>query len=264
MLSLLHRCIATLIFLLAAPAHAWSNEACHLNLGWSRWEPFHYIAADGRMTGIDHALMTEATRRMDCSLSWKELPRARALVALREGQIDGLAGLTRTAGREAFGLFSDTFRTGRNVLVVRKGEAARWRFSSLRELAASNFRLGTQQGASFSQEYEELVDSGTLGNRLVPLTTGESALMMLVHGRIDGYIDGRIVHWRRARTMKVADQVEEHSLAIDSHQAHVLFSRRTVKPELVARFNAALATMAADATIERLMNADYPQSAPFP
>ncbi|WP_404326208.1 substrate-binding periplasmic protein [Aerophototrophica crusticola] len=147
-----------LLLLAVLPAEA---ADCALRFAWWPWEPYHYLDEDGRMRGIDHALVTEAARRAGCSVTWEQVPRRRSLVLVQEGLIDAVAGLGVTAERQAMGRFSRPLRSGLNVLLVRKGEADRFPATRLADLAGQGFRLGVIAGARHSEEIDRFV--GTRG-----------------------------------------------------------------------------------------------------
>ncbi|MFC7334228.1 substrate-binding periplasmic protein [Rhodocista pekingensis] len=243
-----------LSFLPASAVRA--DGPCHLTFGWTSWEPYQYRMEDGRLEGIDLRLVKEATRRMGCALEWEEGPRSRLLARLREGRIDAIAGLSHTDEREAFGLYSHPYREGANVLVVRRGESGRWRCRTLEELAGLDFRLGVILGAMPSREFETMLLSGRLARVAVQVPTVETARAMLQRGRIDGYFDGALVLQRLLASGRV-EGMEAHPLSL-ANDAYVLFSRRSVTPETVGRFDAALDAMAADGSRESIIAAPYP------
>lgn len=234
------------------PAEA---AACALRFAWWPWEPYHYLDGAGQMRGVDHALVEEASRRMGCAVTWEQVPRKRSLVLLQEGLVDAVAGLGVTSERREIGHFSRPLREGRNVLLVRKGEAGRFPATRLADLAGQDFRLGAIAGARHSEEVDRFLDDPRMADRVVGVPNSESALTMLARGRLDGYVDGAEVARRLVARLGLADMVEAHPLRLEGATAHVLFSRVSVDPELVARFDAALATMEADGTAARLVQA---------
>lgn len=246
--------LAALAVLLTLAILPGSAAACVLRFAWSEWAPYHYRGADGRPTGIDHALVTQAMRRMGCTLEWVEMPRNRAVNMLREGRIDAIAGLGMTEDRLEYSLFSAPLRPGRNVLLVRRGESTLFPFPTLEELADSPFRLGVIGGARYSQEYERLLEAGRLEDNNVTVPSFEAALSMLMRNRIDGFIIGDQVARHLVRSRQEEQEVEFHPMPIQTGTAYVMFSRRTVDHDLVRRFDEALAEMEADGTTEHILN----------
>ncbi|WP_119679252.1 substrate-binding periplasmic protein [Indioceanicola profundi] len=237
----------TALFFLSTPHQA--AASCTLRFAWSAWEPFHYRAPDGTMQGLDYELVGEAARRMGCAVLWHEMPRGRAVALLKEGRMDAMAGVTLTGERLAFARFSRPLRPGRNVLLVRKGETGRFPFSGLEQLADSHFRLGSNPASRYSPIHAELVEQGRLDDNAIPVPAEENALTMLLRDRIDGFITGRLIAERMLRDGDMAGRVEIHPMHIEVSMAHVMFSRASVAPEVVAGFNRALESMAADGTL---------------
>lgn len=226
---------------------------CHLRFALADLPPFQTLK-DGKPAGIDVELVAEAARRIDCRVEWEQTPRQRAMVLLQEGKVDAVAGVARTAEREAFGIYSTPLRHGRNVLVVRRGEAERFPLTSLRDLAGTSFRLGVVQGSRYSQEFEDLVNGGALAGNLVAVQSGESAMAMLMRDRIDGFLDGYRVAMARADRMDMADRVEAHPMPVSGPEAYVVFSvAAQLDPSIPARFDAALTAMRADGTVTRIV-----------
>lgn len=229
-------------------------SACKLRFAWADLPPYQSATADGRPTGIDVELIAEAARRMPCALEWEMVPRMRAIILVQEGKVDALAGVARTAEREQFGIFSQSFRRGRNVLIVRKGTSARYPFRSLTELAEHSFRVGVTSGTKYSQEYEDLNQRGALVDNLIPIQSGDSALAMLTRERIDGFLDGYRVAMYRAEQLGVTALIEVHPMRISEHEAYVVFSRAAnIDPAIITRFNAVILGMQADGTVTRMV-----------
>lgn len=242
---------------LSLPARAQTAPAadgCRLRFAVTDMPPYQVITPDGPPHGIDIQLMAEVGRRMPCAVEWVTVPRMRAMVMLQEGKVDAMPGVARTQEREAFGLFSQPLRQGRNVLIVRKNMSASFPLDSLTALAASNFRLGVIAGSKYSQEFEDLLQSGALADNLVILQNGDSAMTMLLRGRIDGFLDGYRIAMARAAQMGQPDAVEAHPMTVSAHSAYVIFSIAAhIDPARITRFNAVLLGMQADGTVDRIV-----------
>lgn len=242
--------------LLLLPGVALAASGCRLHIVWAELPPYQTMGSDGRPAGIDIELVTEAAKRMPCAVEWELAPRARALLLVQEGKADAVVGVARTAEREAFGIFSQPIREGRNVLVVRKGDGRRFAYANLTELAATGFRLGVTSGSKYSQEFEDLTRNGALADNIVTVQNGESAMAMLLRDRIDGFLDGYRIAMGRADQMRMRDDIEVHPMFINEHKAFALFSRASgVDAAVITRFNATIMGMQADGTTARIFSA---------
>lgn len=242
------------LFALSANARE-SAGACHMQFVWAELPPYQTLGPEGKPTGIDIELVMEAARRMPCTIDWELAPRARAVLLVQEGKADAIVGVARTAEREAFGIFSQPIREGRNVLIVRKGDIKSHPYNSLTELAATGFRLAVTSGTKYSQEFEDLARSGALADNIVTVQNGESAMAMLLRDRVDGFLDGYRIAIDRAEQMEMRDDIDVHPMFINEHKAFALFSRTSgINPATITRFNAVMLGMQADGSTTRIIS----------
>ncbi|MFV3128100.1 substrate-binding periplasmic protein [Niveispirillum sp. KHB5.9] len=228
---------------------------CHMQFVWAEMPPYQTLGGDGKPTGIDIELVAEAARRMPCTIDWELAPRARAVLLVQEGKADAIVGVARTAEREAFGIFSQPIREGRNVLIVRKGDAKSFPYNSLTELSASGFRLGVTSGTKYSQEFENLSRGGALADNIVTVQNGESAMAMLLRDRIDGFLDGYRIAINRAEQMGMRGDIDVHPMFVNEQKAFTLFSRTSgINPATITRFNAVMLGMQTDGTTNRIIS----------
>jgi ABC-type amino acid transport substrate-binding protein len=80
-------------------------------------------------------------------------------------------------------------------------------------------------------------------------------LRKLIHGRIDGILaDDVTVVMAAAKALGLHERLEKHPLAISGNVSHLLFSKRSVDPALVAAVNARLAAMKSDGRLQRILD----------
>ena len=232
-----------------------ADNHCILRFAWVDLPPYQFPDPDGTIKGIDHDLVTEAARRAGCTVTWLHAPRPRALMMVQEGQVEAISGVARTPERERIGIYSHLLRRGRNVLVLRREEAGQYFFTDLAGLADSRFRLGVVSGTRYSDEYERLLRAGRLADNLVTVSGGESAIAMLLRGRIDGFLEGYRVATERLERMGLRDQVVFHPMKVAGDEAFILFSRAAaIDPAIIDRFNRALVAMQEDGTTARILD----------
>ncbi|HYC06133.1 MAG TPA: transporter substrate-binding domain-containing protein [Azospirillaceae bacterium] len=242
--------LAALLLCVLLPAGA-ARADCALRMAWTPWEPFFISTPDGP-AGIDHDLAVEAARRVGCAVIWQEMPWVRAIAMMKSGLVDALVGVQPTQERGALGRLVGPLRGGRNVLYVRRGEAARWPLASLSDIPGTRFRLGIQRGSRYSQEYETLLASGRLAPNLMEANGSAGGLTMLARGRVDGFLEGETVGTHLARRLGLTDQLEIHPMPVSASDAFMLLSTTTVPPDRADRLQQALDAMRADGTVERI------------
>jgi polar amino acid transport system substrate-binding protein len=251
------RCFRSLISAVLAlmVITGWSGnaEACRLRVAWNDFPPYQFLNSAGVLDGIDTRLMNEAASRMGCTVIWQDLPRQRSLVLIREGVVDVRLGASWTVERATYAHYSRPIRNGINAFFVRKGEVGKLPYTSLLALAEAKVKIGAQLGTRYSSEFEQLFREGKFGDSIAYAASTENAFQMLLHNRVEGIFDGQLTgRWELMR-LGVESQVEEHRGLQIEGVAYAIFSRRSVDPELVDRFDQAIAAMRSDGTHARIM-----------
>lgn len=92
-----------LALLLGLPLVAAAEEFAPLRVAVdNNWPPFRMSDAQGQLRGLDFDLLDELSRRTGLRFEIQVVPWARTLAAMRNGQVQMMTGLARTAERETF------------------------------------------------------------------------------------------------------------------------------------------------------------------
>ena len=127
--------------------------AVPLRGGWYPWDPYQY--RDYRrgvpvLTGFDVEIERALERILGVEILLPEIAWNAHLEALAAGTADIAAGATKSEARSAFAYFSKPYRSETDVLILRKGAAGRYAFSTIDEMletfAKQKFRLGVVAG----------------------------------------------------------------------------------------------------------------------
>ena len=189
---------------------------------------------------------------MGCVPRFVEIPWARALKELAAGRLDIVAGALKTPEREAIAWFSAPINLSPNLLFLQSRAATRYPLARLADLRHTSLRIGTEPGVHFGAEYGALLDDPAFVARLHVVPDRPRAWRMLNAGRIDGVIADQATAIVSGTELPVLDDRLVPVLVLSAEPAHVMLSRRSIDAGFVARFDAALASMRADGTLERL------------
>jgi polar amino acid transport system substrate-binding protein len=130
-----------------------NTRADPLRGGWYPWDPYQY--RDYRhgvpvLTGFDVEIERALERILGVEILLPETAWNAQLEALAAGTADIAAGATRSEARSAFAYFSKPYRSEADVLILPKGAAGRYAFSTIDEMletfAKQKFRLGVVAG----------------------------------------------------------------------------------------------------------------------
>jgi polar amino acid transport system substrate-binding protein len=249
------------IALMARPAVADNDQA--LTGGWFHFAPYSYIETEQGFPlwkGFDVELVSEIAKRAGYAVSfpgentWSDL-----MQGIERGDVDIVAAATRTPEREAFAYFSDPYRTDTVALILPKGMSASLPAATDVELVdlfkQKSLRLGVEAGAAFpSQAVRLFLADPANADRIVVQKSVHDLLQRLRDGHIDGYLTDRIVAATFIRANDAADEVEEHPLLLDG-DIHLMFSRASVAPDVVAAFNRAIRSVHDNGTFRRVNEA---------
>lgn len=205
--------------------------------------PFSYIRTDTReAVGWDYDALNEFARRLNFRPDFREIAWDSLIQGVATGQFDLAAdGITITEERARIVDFSAPYLTVRQRLLIRADEA---RFTDLPSLVATPAaRIGAQKGNTNYTVSEKLV-----GPRRVVAYDGFGELIQALLGRdvdaivLDDITGYGFVRLHAGKLRLTADTFEEQELGL-------IFPKNS---PLRAPFDAALAAMKSDGTLERI------------
>jgi polar amino acid transport system substrate-binding protein len=166
------------------------------------------------------------------------------LEALAAGTADIAAGETRSEARSAFAYFSKPYRSETDVLILPKGAARRYAFSTIDEIlesfAKQKFRLGVVAGFVYADSrVNAFIADPTNEDFIVPTGSDAQNLQNLLAGITDGFLADRIAAATTAWRLHQGARIEEHGLRF-STDIHFMLSRATQTPQMLARLDAAI------------------------
>lgn len=228
--------------------------SCELRFGWEAYVPYQFAREDGEVTGADIVLMQEVAAAIGCAVVFKEMPWARNLLELESGATDVAMSASWTPERAEYAYFSNPYRRTEVAIFVRRGMASQYRLSALSEIPVIGFRLGVILGYFYGREFEELRQDPAFAAQLDPAADYQTNIRKLLLGRIDGFLADDVAVMRaEANALGVADRVERYPLPLPGDELYMMFSRRTVAPELVAAVNRELYDMKLHGRIQTIL-----------
>lgn len=217
------------------------------------WEPYEYLGLNGSgssVKGFDVELTRELFEPLDYGVKLVQMEDVRThRPAIENGSIDFTTS-PRVPELERYALFSDPIRRETEVLFVRLGEENSFRFQSVGELIdllrRRKLRLGVMRGLSYTPAaLREFIAAGTKTGMVAEVETPGELVHALADARsIDAFILDRLAGETAAQQKSNHQRLEPVALPAEcSLDICLMFSRKTVPPALVARFNENLAEM---------------------
>ncbi len=204
--------------------------------------PFNYIdPSTGEPAGWDYDALGEICSRLNCTPEFEATGWEGMIIAVSEGQFDLAAdGITITEERAQQVDFSDGYISVEQRLLTRLDED---RFATLEEFEAGDFVVGTQTGTTNF----ETASAAYGEDRIVAFSDFPLAIQALIAGDVDAVIidDTAGVGYQGEN----ADQLKLLDGSLASDELGFVFPKGS---DLVAPFNAALASMEEDGTLDAL------------
>ncbi|HTP07909.1 MAG TPA: transporter substrate-binding domain-containing protein [Anaerolineae bacterium] len=211
--------------------------------------PFNYVRLDnGKAEGWDYDALAEICKRLNCKPTFREMAWDGMIEAVRQGQLN-LAGegVTITPDRAKVVDFSDPYAQVDQRVMVGKDAA----ITSLNDFKTNTkLKIGTQKGTTNYDEAIKVVGE----SRVVAYDTFGDAVQALINGDVNGVmIDDT------AGQGYVGVNADKIKLLPESAVSQPLGFIFTKGSPYVAPFNAALAAMRADGTLQKLQDKWFPK-----
>ena len=195
------------------------------------------VIIDDKLVGFHIELLEQAGALIDVQVTFRNLPWARALSAVKQGEVDAITYISKTPEREKNIIFlhdniiSESIyyfleRTDRENRVLFNGE--------LEELEL--YIIGIQRGYAYSREFDQ-----STSLKKLTFNSVEQMISLLTSGRIDL----AILTEAEYEVLKHTDEFKriralEHPLT--HTQNYIAFSKKRELDEMAERFSQALKT----------------------
>ena len=240
--------ITQLMALLLSPAAALAQEGTKvLRCGWYPWDPYQYT--DERhgikqLTGLDVQLVRAVFSRIGYEVSYEEVGWKQHQLDIKNGTRDIAAGAFKNPERAQYAYYSAPYRKETDVVYVRKGEQSRFRYGSATELLTwlrqRRMRLGVISGFYYGPELAQYIADPANASRIVSVANDVANFQNLLDHKVDAFVADRLVGETLAWKHGWQLAAESLSPPVYSEDIHVIFSKKTVTPQLVEAFNSSL------------------------
>jgi polar amino acid transport system substrate-binding protein len=230
-----------------------NNPSCELTMGWDPWEPYQYLAPDNQVKGLEIELITSIAKNAGCSLKFVQDDWVHLLAGIKDGTVDILGGASKAASREAFAQFSAPYRHESFVLYVRSGQLEALSDKSLKQLLDNKFRLGVTEEYIYGDEIADIQDDAALASQVVTVPITEVNYYNLTQNQIDGFLEDPFVAAYTIKRKGLSKQVVASNIRVSSGNVSIMFSKKSVKPEIVEAFNKGLQAIQKSGIYEKIL-----------
>ncbi|MBQ6118333.1 MAG: basic amino acid ABC transporter substrate-binding protein [Clostridia bacterium] len=202
--------------------------------------PYEFVAEDGTYAGIDVEIANAVAEKLGKTVEVKDMEFDSLIPAVAGGSIDFvMAGLTVTDERKETVDFSDTYATGVQVIIVKEDSE----IASADDLEGK--KIGVQAGTT-----GDIYVTGDYGQENVSqFNNGSLAVQALINGQVDCVV----IDNEPAKNFVAANEgLKILGTEYITEDYAAAFSKENT--ELHDQFNAALAELIADGTVQTIID----------
>lgn len=221
-----------------------SAAAEHLRLVGDAWPPFTDKALSGSGLAVD--LVSTALRRAGHSTEYVQVPWARVLRGLQQGDYDIIVAAWYSDARSRYGQYSKPYLTNRIRFLRRTG--APIEFQGLDSLLPHS--IAVVRGYSYAPEFD--ADARLNKVRVLEFAMGAR---MLAAGRVQLTLEDELVaqYHLNSDLREIRDAVELIEPPLSENGLHILMRRsHPLHAQIVAEFDREIQAMQADGSYQRL------------
>tara|TARA_B100000674_G_scaffold282331_1_gene233687 strand:- start:5332 stop:6111 length:780 start_codon:yes stop_codon:yes gene_type:complete len=204
------------------------------------YSPFSMKDENGFAVGIDNVFISKVLKSLGCDIRFMFMPWKRSLYAVKHGDVDILPSASYTEERAKYGLFSVPYRNDVIGFVVRNGDAGRIGLSSLDDVIAQNLVIGHVRSAYRGEAFEEFKNSPEGSKHVSDVSVGPHGLQLLLANRVDLLLGIPAAYVAQAEQQGLGSTVEEHPFILAREPVRLMFSAKTIAPELARKISEAI------------------------
>lgn len=203
-------------------------------------------AAPNPPSGMAVDIVVEAFRRMKVPVRIVFYPLARGLAMVEKGQADGIFTIKKNPERETRFLFPVHPLVSQDYVIFVRRDSTIAFDGDLKSL--EHLSIGVLNKSSYGPIFDRGVQSG-LFKKLEIANSHEGNFLKLLAHRMDAVVCSRVVGIALLKRLNAEDAAVVSGPVLESAPSYLMFNRQSVSPEIVRRFDLALAAMHDDGTL---------------
>lgn len=216
--------------------------------------PYEYVDENGKYVGIDVEIAQAIADKLGMTLEIEDMEFDSIVTSVKTGAVDfGMAGMTVTEDRKKEVDFTNTYATGKQVVIVIEGG----KVNSLDGL--SDAKIGVQRGTTgdvyATGDYGMNEDGVTENGKVVRYDNGNQAVLALISGAVDAVIIDNepaksLVAANDGKGLSILETeyvYEEYAICVNKDNA-----------ELLSKINTAIDALMLDGTIDGIIEKYIP------
>ncbi|WP_053077303.1 ABC transporter substrate-binding protein [Chromobacterium sp. LK11] len=234
-----------------------------LSVGWDTRPPYHYLSARQQLDGYSVAVLNEAARRAGCQLNYLQMPWARNLLNVKNGQVDMAMNALKTPEREQFAHFVWADNPSTVRIWSLSSNAARWPIHRLADLDKhGKLVLGVTRGDSYGAIIDAWLKFPPPSVSVDSGPTQDINIQKLRARRLDLLLASSVTMRAALQAQPAEAEIVPLAPVWNIGGSYFIFSKSSVPQPVVDAFQQALTSMRRDGSIHALYQQYF--EAPYP
>lgn len=247
--------VVALITLFSFNFHSSYADEPLVKIGVSGRPFFQYVNKQGQFTGLDIELSKLIFNHAEINVQYLSYPWPRIVHLVKSGKLDVALSAADSDERREYAYFSgQTFRLGHTKMYTLSSNASKFKdISSLSQLKGIQTRLAVLRGASYSTEYDKLLNEPWFARNLVILDSPSRTLESLIKGRVDAFIGSEYDIRVWASEMGVAKELSPVFFLMSDKEAetHIMYSKASVPKQWVEKVDKSIVELKRSGVYEK-------------
>ncbi|MDI5831041.1 substrate-binding periplasmic protein [Shewanella xiamenensis] len=232
-----------------ANASACSNP---IKVGYNDWPPYAWQDMQGVAQGLDVELLRAFAEFLGCEINFINVPAKRSHQMLKSGSLDIMMGATKTVEREEYSFFSDPYRDEVVRLFVLDENKDNVKLERWQDIFTQKLRLLVPISGWYGADYENTRERLALENLLILSPDVDKSVQMLTYDRADLMI-GDAIAMPYIASQHQGVRLSALKPILDHNPIHLMLSKQSMSPLLLAQFNRAIKALTINGEIARIV-----------
>lgn len=232
-----------------ANASACSNP---IKVGYNDWPPYAWQDMQGEAQGLDVELLRAFAEFLGCEINFINVPAKRSHQMLKSGSLDIMMGATKTVEREEYSFFSDPYRDEEVRLFVLDENKDNVKLERWQDIFTQKLRLLVPISGWYGADYENTRERLALENLLILSPDVDKSVQMLTYDRADLMI-GDAIAMPYIASQHQGIRLSALKPILDHNPIHLMLSKQSMSPLLLAQFNRAIKALTINGEIARIV-----------
>ncbi|TQV75547.1 amino acid ABC transporter substrate-binding protein [Aliikangiella marina] len=220
-----------------------NSQHCELVYGWAEWPPLQYFKTNREIAGIQTEMVRTLAEDLNCNITFFKSDWSNIVELIKIGEVDFTANATPTETRKQFALFSDVYRKDSYGIWVKAESFAQYKNMSIDELKRSGFKLGMTRSHFYSEALDNWQHDKEYSKNIIYGDSSAISMQRLIEGQVNGCVEDPLIVGYKKRIKVITADIARLPINIFGHDVALMFSKKSVSPETVIKFNEALARL---------------------